>query len=45
MVLLIKEAPNPINKLNNGPAIEPAIAISPKPDLAKATFTLKSIKF
>ncbi len=43
-MILIKEAPSPINKLNRGPAIEPAIPISPNPDLAKAQFRVRSGK-
>ena len=34
--------PNPINKLNKGPAIEPANPISPYPDLARVQFNNKS---
>jgi hypothetical protein len=34
--------PNPINKLNKGPAIDPDIPISPNPDLANAQFKDKS---
>jgi hypothetical protein len=42
MICLIKTVPNPINKLKRGPAIDPAIPISPYPALANAQFKLKS---
>jgi hypothetical protein len=42
MIFLIIDDPRPTSKLNSGPAILPAIPISPYPDLASAQFKLKS---
>ncbi len=41
-VFLIRLAPKPINKLNKGPAIEPAKPILPKPAFARELFNVKS---
>jgi hypothetical protein len=42
MFFLINDMPKPINTLKRGPAMDPAIPISPYPALAKAILTLKS---
>lgn len=45
-LIFIKEIPNPTNKLNNEPAIEPVKAISPQPLFTKDKFkTLSEIQF
>jgi hypothetical protein len=44
MFFFINDIPKPIKTLNRGPAMDPAIPISPYPALAKATITLKSKK-
>jgi len=44
IIFLNEDIPNPIIKLNKGPAIDPAIPISPYPFLAKAQFKLRSKK-
>ncbi len=43
MFFLTKVNPNPTRILNNGPAIDPAIAISPYPFFAREQFTDRSI--
>lgn len=41
-IFFIKTIPKPISRLKRGPAIDPAIPISPYPAFAKAQFRLKS---